>query len=55
MLGFTYMSNAEIEALKKELSLAMDQKNRALDLLSEAKKKKNLLLERILSKSTENR
>ena len=40
MLGFTYMSNAEIEALKKELSLAMDQKNRALDLLSEAKKEK---------------
>jgi hypothetical protein len=34
------MSNAEIEALKKELSLAMDQKNRALDLLSEAKKEK---------------
>jgi anion-transporting ArsA/GET3 family ATPase len=40
LLGFTYMSNAEIEALKKELSLAMDQKNRALDLLSEAKKEK---------------
>ena len=34
------MSNAKIEALKKELSLAMDQKNRALDLLSEAKKEK---------------
>lgn len=34
------MSSAEIEALKKELSLAMDQKNRALDLLSEAKKEK---------------
>jgi hypothetical protein len=34
------MSNAEIESLKKDLSLARDQKNRALDLLSEAKKEK---------------